>query len=514
MKKIRNKLLLAGSLASTVLVAGAFTANATQDAIQAVETLNTRTVTQSDESTKKIGAFSNLDSFDNDGFNGGVKAAAESYTGSWADVDHQTSEYSDDGKIYVPLLETQFETSDIIISAGFQVAGALTGLSGVWDGVFTKADGTNTSLANSSDKSFVLLDDDILPKLYTNAASVSFNAEGAGFLAGIGAAVYTEYDAITNGKENPNIVMWGGMAFPTVYSFLSGFAQAIDWTNETYAGTTIASGETYKEITIWSGGSQAGDTINASNTHGTSTNPTTWYTFGFDASVNATSGKAAQIKTNNAIDAGASVIFPVAGGNTTVAETTLFAAEANTTKLMGVDADATMSSANDELYIGTAGKNLKDGGNLALWAMDDDNGDGTRNYLETDMTSRPAELDSWINEEGSVEGLQLTGNIENGGVSFIYDAETGQEAGINADFALAIQTVLGAAVGEESASMNSLLDEASAANPEIQASMDEFLVDDGSNNNDSNLTWLWITLGVIAALSIIGALVWYFVFKK
>ncbi len=518
MTRIKNKLFVAGSIAATVLMAGALTATTNSNVQQAIETQNTTTRMGADTT---IGAFANLESFDNDGFNNGVKQAATKYTGDWSSVVNDTSTYSDDGMIYVDPITTMYSNADIIISAGFQVSGAITGMAGVWDGVFTNADGSNTDLANSDDKAIVLLDDSLLSTLYTNAASISFAAEGAGFLAGVGAAVYTEYDAIVNNKDNANIVMWGGMAFPTVYDFMSGFAQAITWANDTYAGTEVAGG-TYKDITIWSGGSQVGDNISAEYSYGTSTDPNTWYTFGFDASEATTSGKAAAIKTQNAIDNGASVVFPIAGGNTTVAEQTIVGAGAGagTTRLLGVDADATLASDNKDLYIGTAAKNLEDGGYYGLWAMDDNDGDGIRNYMDEDdasLVDDQAEFNNWVDADATgVQGVQLRGTIDNGGVSFQYSTATGQSSGINAEFATAIQTVLVAESGSEEAALDALLTTAQDANTTINSADDQFVpsVDGKDDGDDSNLTWLWITLGVIAALSIIGALVYFLVIKK
>ncbi len=519
MTKIKNKLFVAGSIAATVLMAGAITATTNSNVQQAIELQNT---TARKDSASQIGAFANLESFDNDGFNNGVKRAATKYNdGDWEGVEDITSSYSDDGSIYVDPLTTMYSTSDIIISAGFQVAGAITGMAGAWDGVFTNADGSNTNLANSDTKAIVLLDDALLSTLYTNAASISFAAEGAGFLAGVGAAVYTEYDAIVNAKDNANIVMWGGMAFPTVYDFMSGFAQAITWANTTYAGTDVA-GDTYKEITLWSGGLQTGDDISAENTYGTSTDANTWYTFGFDADESATSGKAASIKTQNAIDNGASVVFPIAGGNTTVAEQTIIDAggtASTTTRLLGVDADATLASDNKDLYIGTAAKNLEDGGYYGLWAMDDNDGDGIRNYMDEDDGTIQADdkdgFDVWVDSSATgVQGVQLRGTMENGGVSFQYSTATGQSNGINADFALAIQEVLGASAGAEEDALDALLTTAQDANTTINDADDQFIPSTTNGDDGSNLTWLWITLGVIAALSIVGALVYFLVLKK
>ncbi len=496
--KTKNRFLLAGSIAATILLAGAATANTTGKVVEQVQTSSLRTLPVKTNDDTKIGAFANLESFDNDGFNGGVKAAATAYNnGDWASVNSQTSSYSDNGQIYVDEINNQFSTSNIIISAGFQVANAITGMPGQFDGVFTDRNGENTALANSSDKAFVLLDDTVLGNTYSNAASVSYAAEGAGFLAGLAGAVYTEYDANVNNKENANIVMWGGMPFDTVASFLAGFAQAITWTNENYSNVA-----NFKPITIWSGGQKAGEGIGASNSYGSSTDSNTWYTFGFDADTSNSNGKSAELKTQNAIDAGASIVFPVAGGNTTVAEDTLVGNAGTTTKLIGVDADVTVTSAHDDLYIGTAAKNLSDGGQLALWSMDDDDKDGIRNFEDADA-AKPSEYSEWDNSN-SGKGVELQGSIDNGGVSFIYDE--GQQAGINTEFQSAMTAVFGKGTpAEGKEAFEAFLTTATdAQGGVINSSDDAFIPSDVNTESNSNL--LWIILGVILSLTIIGGI--------
>lgn len=96
------------------------------------------------------------------------------------------------------MLEDYFIDNDIVISAGFQVANAIGGedlaaVNGYPTGV-TGLFERNRSLANSNTKAFVLMDDATLSQLYTNAASVSFAAEGAGYMAGLAAAAYTAAD--------------------------------------------------------------------------------------------------------------------------------------------------------------------------------------------------------------------------------------------------------------------------------------------------------------------------------
>ncbi len=416
---------------------------------------STNQSTQIAANEKGIGAFSNLDSFDNDGFNYGVREAAIQYTQSQGDnvgireqftYETQTSQYSDAGEIYVDMFEDYFTTNDIVISAGFQVANAIGGneLANVpggypagFEGLFERDNG----LANSKTKAFVLLDDASLSQLYTNTASVSFAAEGAGYMAGIAAAGYTLFDATTNhaGEEgyNPNIVMWGGQAFPTVYDFMSGFEQAINEYN-------LAQETDELDITLWSGGLASGNTFVGDDSYTTENgtgNSNHWYSGGFDADVSTDSGQLASIKTINAVQNGASVVFPVAGGNTAVAENAIADSGSTTTKMMGVDADATLSATHPELFLGTAEKNLTVGGQYGIWAMDDFDGDGQRNYQElyrlgaagyetaysedtyfsTNKTDILAWHDAGVEQIGASneKGIQLRGDAENGGVGLM-----------------------------------------------------------------------------------------------
>ncbi len=404
---------------------------------------NNSSETQLAANVKGIGAFANLESFDNDGFNYGVRKAALEYeegntaNGEQFTVEEKTSQYSDDGAIYVDMLEDYYATNDIIISAGFQVANALMGVEGSFGGLYTDANGNDTSFANSRSKSIVLMDEDALAQNYTNAASISFAAEGAGYMAGLAAAAYTQYDVESRSETEGNIVMWGGENFPPIISFLAGFEQAINEYN---------AAETGVHITLWSGGTE-GDQTPDGFTSETQKDSEHWYTWGFNADTSTLDGELARTKTINAMNAGASIVFPVAGGNTTVVEDTIAEAGNDRTKIIGVDADATLSAHHPELFLGTAEKNLTVGGQYGLWAMDDFDRDGQRNYEEAMMRGADAyvaqnpedtyfsthrdDIVSWheagVESIGGAEnevGVILTGTAENGGVGFMLGGET------------------------------------------------------------------------------------------
>ncbi len=484
-EKTKKGLIIGGSVAAAVLLIGGITAGIMLGGSKVQNTISSNDF--------GIGAFSNLESFNNDGFNNGVLRASTEYLNDYKNNDsynvnkekskleQRTSGYDDSGISYVDPLIDYFSSNDIIISAGFQVANAINGEAG-FDGVFSNKDGADTKFANSSDKAFVLMDDTSLSAKYNNAASVSFAAEGAGYMSSTIAYIYTQYDAAINhkgeSKYTPNIVMWGGKGFDTVYDYMSGFAQGIKDLNTAYAGKTI-NGNEIKNVTLWSGGDTLDTEITTSNTSGTSKGVETWYTNGFTSDeTNTTEGGAvAKAKSDNAINNEASVIFAVAGGNTSIAEKELINSSDSTTKLLGVDSDATIpSAAKDDLYLASAQKNLIKGGQIALWGMDDFDNDGIRNFVDDidandDVGKQIKDHESsWKDTTASGPGLQLRGTAENGGVGVIFGSDA--SAGMNSDLAKAMEW---AGIANEEA-LHTLIDDFAdgvtidAANPEFVSS--------------------------------------------
>lgn len=539
-RTIKN--IVVGSVLAVALFGAGVGLSTTNKAVNGSSIMGT-TTTQSVQSTTKIGettgpltvaGFSNLESFDNDGFNKSVKDAAIAYAGEGVNLE-TSSGYSDSGQEYVEQLKAMYDENDMIISAGFQVANAFTGIAPTigddgtatdpgFAGVFTdptKETPEDTELANDTTKSVVLLDDTSLASNYTNAASVSYAAEGAGFITGIGSAIYTEYDVAHNDKNNGNIVMWGGMNFPTVYDYMSGFAQAINLANETYQGKkiTIDGEETeYKYISLWNGGQKSGDLLSKDNSYygTTSEDASDWFTWGFDAAVGTDSGDLAKIKTTNAINSGASLVFPIAGGNTTVAEQTLVnAPKSSTTKLLGVDVDSQSYSSEPDLYVGSATKNLVDGGYNALWGMDYAEGAEFRNYSNTEAKGKPEDFDSWKVDEG--EGLQLKGTIENGGVGFTLNENmiTALTAvGMTEEQFETYWTTASETAGTLISDDAMFAGEAGTVVKDVTAPADEIIANEAPT---SSLDWLWITLGVVLGLVVVGIVIWIllkFVFNK
>ena len=413
-----------------------------------------------------IAFFSNRPIPLSDGFNKATLEATEEY-GDYMKRDQEyeqpnkkvgitaTKAYDDSGKKYVEEIAKPYDNGyKTIISTGFQVASAFTGgvttkagNSHKWGGLFTDKNGK--PVEKYKDKNIVLIDDTVLASKYTNAVSVEFLAEGAGFVAGIGAAIYTQYDAIEKNKSNPsyepNIVMWGGMPFPTVYNFMSGFAQSITLANKI---PNLLGIKDYKKITLWSGGDVEDKIISATNTYcenkAANNDASSWYTGGFDGTTNTPPGKLAKIKTENAIKENASIIFPVAGGNINVALQEVMNTHDTTTKFIGVDVDATIEFKKDnesEFFIGSATKDLKNSSKLALWAIDDRDANGISNIEEnsppTDEISKnggenflkyynlPEEPfpEGWRKDAKDIQGFQFSGTINNDGVGFTLDNE-------------------------------------------------------------------------------------------
>ncbi len=504
----KRNLILGGSIAAAVLI-GLGTGIGAGYGIWGNNNTNTGTAAAN---SNGVGAFSNLDSFTNDGFNNGVLTSATEYSEfetTQSGLEQKTSSYSGDGHEYVDMIESYYSTNDIIISAGFQVANAITGADSNYDGiidfggVFTDKDGNNTSYANSSNKAFVLLDDAVLASQYTNAASISFAAEGAGYAAGIAASLYTHYDAyynhgdktkITDADYTPNIVMWGGMAFNTVYDFMSGFAQGVTEYNDANEILGL-DGATDTDIVLWSGGGIGADPIEGTDTtdygveisadnsyDGKGGNVDTWYTGGFDADASTTNGTKAQSKTTNAINNDASVVFPIAGGNTSVAEAIVSANKKDSsTKMMGVDADSTLSAADPSVYLGTAEKNLVLGGQYGLWAMDDYNKDGIRNYEEykhdpstytddfLDAHKGDDGMDKWIDDSSNPYGAQFRGTASNGGVGFLVGGDKTTEGVL----LTAYNELTGLSITEDE--LQTMIDEGLMSAPAIESADKEFV---------------------------------------
>lgn len=543
MANTKRNLFVAGSIAASVLFAGAFTANTTHEATQAIVSQRT-TASESSLDLDTTGSltagnysdvmfWSNMPDYTANGFNLASYQAVLAYQNETAgDLGYvQTASYDDTGEGYAKEIlatyanqKAEGNETQTILTSGFQVANTYMGsdyadLTYVdYDGIWGQAEADGSVKGHESEY-IVLLDDNLLGSTYKNAVSVQYAAEGAGFSAGIAASLYTIGNAASDedlnngtpenyGDDNQNIVMWGGFNYPTVYSFMSGFAQAVTWVNGQIPEMA--------HITLWSGGDYSDKTISEANTYGTSdaVDANTWYTWGFNGGTGTASNdpadvKLARQKTENAVKAGASIVFPIAGGQTGTALSYIAGQDTTdvTTRVIGVDTDNTVDyAANADLIIGSATKSLVDGGFLGLASLN-----------EELSTTYATEIAAWdTSADVDAKGTVLTGTIENGGVGFTYANTNGAALGINSDLAAAINTITGGAGAADAiATLDEAISSAISANGTISSSDDAFdTAVQPTSDSSSSLTWLWILLGVIAVASIVGALVYFLVLKK
>ncbi len=526
MKTTIAAVALFGLAGSAILVNAQATANMIENQIKTSKTGDHVT-----DVSQEVMFFSNYPQYNGNGFNLSTYNAASDYADvSGRNVGYaETSTYDDTGAAYASEIALMYEEgAKTIISSGFQVANTFMGadygeMTFVdYDGIWGMAD-ADGSVAGHEDEKIVLLDDNLLGTTYKNGASVEYRAEGAGYLAGIGAAAYTLADDTT---EDKNIVMWGGINYPTVYSFMSGFAQ----------GVAEVESESGKQITLWSGGDFSDTGISEANTYGTSSteDAQTWYTGGFDGGTgtgsDAYDSKLAREKTKNAVAADASIIFPVAGGNTAVALNYLSSVgiENTNTRLIGVDTDNSYDYKDNtdiaDFILFSATKSLELSGAIALAAIDDIDGDGVMNYVDTDFTPGSdydatqfwapeadieagypaaqsvlaAEVAEWTTSApADAKGLVMSGDLSNGGVGV-----TMSEYGTGAtEFVDTVQNGLNSGLLE---SLISYIENAGSAT--IEAADESFTTATmpAAAPKDTNLTWLWIVLIIILVLAIVG----------
>lgn len=412
--------------------------------------------------------FSNFPDYRANGFNKSTYNAAlnyqeyiretEGYQGEKSVGYSTTKEYDDTGYKYVDEISDVYDRgAEIILTSGFQVANTFTGQpeynvdgnitgyedNGIWG--IPDVNGNVEETNKYKDKKIVLLDDDVLGSTYQNAASVRYAAEGAGFAAGIASSIYTEWNFATNDEiEDKLIVMWGGINYSTVYSFLSGFAQSITWFNDEFNGFLTGN----EKIEIWNGGSTIDEPIDSDDLYSSKVEGNVdWYSGGFDGPGESVSAGVADIKTTNALKQDASILFPIAGGNTAIALNGIDKAPQKT-KVIGVDTDNTLEYPNNaDDILGSATKSLEKSGELALWVFDDYDNDGIINAEESEvdandmlkeeienfMTPTISSPDGWLVDDSL--GYVFEGTITNGGVGFTYKHD---EEVHNSDFEQAL----------------------------------------------------------------------------
>ncbi len=501
--KLNKKLFVTGSIVSSLLMISALSVNTTEQAIttlyNAVQNENSRTLTEDDltfADDLKSGAttqemfYGTSDDFKGDPYSMSAYYSASAFShakGNGYEMGYTTaSVFDDEGISYERDIASIYAngTTDTILTYGDKTS---VGFENVW------------GEASVDGQYAVVVDNSTLGAQYENAVSITYAAEGAGFLAGIAAAAYTIGDSIINDIETPNIVMWGGKNYATVYSFMSGFAQAIEQVN--LIDGVEDGGDI--NITLWSGGGYGDNEINEGNTYGTTdeSDASTWYTFGFDPVGETESAKLAEEKTRNAFENDASIIFPIAGGNIGVAIDYLSSFTDSHTKIIGTDTDRTTDYVdNADLIIGSATKNIIVGGFLGMAALD-----------EELSTTYKTDIDAWdasIKYEAKGTVLEATGI--NGGVGFTYLNQEGVDStsGMNADF---VEALIAAGITDSPSNaandLQLLLDSQLTLAGDIDAANPAFTTVQKSNNQPTASPWVWIVIIIIALLTVVGLIV-------
>ncbi len=516
-----KRILTTGSILSLILIGATLSINTTTKSVEAIDNAieqrnSSRTlITEEDlDTTGELseGSYEDIMFFSSDNYktNGFDRAAYKSLV-AFANAKGQdpssysakiTSKYDDTGENYKSeILDLYHSGVKTIITSGFQVANTFMGsdysnvtfvdYEGIWG--TPNEDG---SVNGFEDNYIILLDDGLLGQTYKNAISVQFAAEGAGYLAGYIASLYTIADSIVN-EKTPNIVMWGGSNFPTVYSYMSGFAQAITEVNE----STFYESFGLEDIILWSGGDFSDRKISNANSYSTSDvlDATTWYTFGFNGPDGTQNAKIAKQKTKNALDAGASVIFPIAGGNIAIVLDAISQSKSTTTKAIGVDTDATIDFESTSQYLlGSATKSLTLSGAIALGSLDDD--------LKPVVADT---MSAWAEVSPDNKGIVMTGTLLNHGVGFTFYNENKSADGgpgmnedlLNALMFLSTESTLIDEINNEDegvAFINELFD--SLRGNAIESSDAKFL---NVPQKEVNKLWLWIILIIMILIPII-----------
>lgn len=452
--KTKKGLIIGGSILAVVLIAGSVTLGLVLGGSKTKEALN---------GVHEMTFYSNMPDYKSSGFNLAPHDGAVDYQDYLQSDDYEgktdtnvgmihSSVYDDTGEKYVSDVKGAYaKGARAILTAGYQVANTFMGSDYAdytyanYEGYWGEAD-DNGVVEGHEDEYFAILDDTLIGTTYKNGVSVNYLAEGAGYLASYPAAVYTIWNS--NEKDlDRNIVMWGGYNYDTVYNFMSGFAQGITEINK----------KLENKIVLWNGGVEAGDSFSNTefvydgkdNSAGAGfVDGSTWYTHGFNAGGEEIDVEAASLKTSNAKASGASVVFPVAGGNTQVALEGL-AGNTTGTKLLGVDTDNTIDyDQYADLIIGSATKDLQSSAKMAMWAIDDYDGDGELNGFDPVDSDPLAEEGKqfqadWVytpkDDEPAPVGQVYEGTMSNGGVGFTFvNSNNGEgKEGVNTDLVTA-----------------------------------------------------------------------------
>ena len=407
---------------------------------------------------QKVTFFSQSPTYKDKGFNELTYDGANEYATSEKEMvgNTATASYSDDGSSYVHELSNIYDLgADTIISSGFNVAGSFAGVPG------KPKDGGFKGLYDEGydDKKVVMVDDNSLSAINQNAISINFKSQDAGFIAGVVASVYTTYAAEVF-NLNPSAAVWGGLAYSTVFDWLSGLEQGINWFNYQILGFDLDGNPLDSSLTVDKISDLKDNSADTLNLHGTTLNghkiidekiainnagniivdystppdegsndgvnfdaETSFYTggFGFDPNDQASGSNAAiKIKKINSDSGKDSIVFPVAGGQTM--ETLANLSDGSKTMAMGVDSDAEAASPNyGDNILGSATKNIVRAANFGTWYSQNKESTIEEQIAYNDGTMSAKEfIDTWTPKEGydDISGTQFVGTFKNKGVGF------------------------------------------------------------------------------------------------
>lgn len=311
---------------------------------------------------------------------------------------------------YRNLLTTASKGNKGIVTNGFMPVDALMGVMDF--GTFTRAEGGWLLDPTNKDKYVQIIDDygfnqsigsNGLTVDISNGISMNFKSQEAGFFAGLAAALEAVQNGSvveSNGHKVARISTWGGDAYDTVYDWMSGYEQAVNWFNYQIMGynnlhqavtnkaanyaalsgdptSSLQHGQgvdaRVNRVEIVSASVKAevkDDNIlidyNKTPDSGGATQHQIWMSGSFEP---GTLGQNMAVKANQR---GASVIFPVAGAQTGDAIDSIIKNSINA-KVIGVDTDISevyTSEAQKDIVMGSATKNLSEGTEFLSWYTD------------------------------------------------------------------------------------------------------------------------------------------------
>ncbi|BDU67382.1 MAG: hypothetical protein TYPL_0350 [Candidatus Tyloplasma litorale] len=353
--------MIGGSIAALVLLTGAIVAGVM---------LGSKS---GNGGIKRVTFFSNEDYYEDSGFN------EATYDGSvaWADttgenigIQTATAGYSDTGEEYIDQFKDMFaKGADIIVSSGFNVAGII-GTYNYDTGQLVEDEQQLSSEFDNGlyqDKSFILIDDSDLIAAGANShsASIYFESEQSGYLAGLAAGIYS-MSVEDPEVDGDNIVgTWGGVIAPTI-SFLSGFEQGLAYVNSQEDANV---GE-HEDVLLTNGKTDDnGELQTITPVKGGTSNDYDWYTDSFDINSTDPGGQDAIARASNMKDV-ANVIFPVAGGQTLLALDTVTGTK---TQIIGVDTSVELAEPGkaDDNILGSATKEVATAAEYSIWYEDE-----------------------------------------------------------------------------------------------------------------------------------------------